>query len=107
PVNRHRRDDSRGDDQSDRKVDDEDRAPVDELREHTTDENADRGARAADSTPDAEGACALRAGTEARRDDRERGGGEEGRTETLTGAGGEQRGRGLRQGGSRRRDGKD
>src|SRR6185437_6131258 len=107
PVSRHRRDDARGHEQPDRKVDDEDRAPVDELREHATDENADCGAGATDGTPYAKGARALGAGTEGRRDDRERGGGEERRTETLTGAGGEQRGRGLRQGGSRRCDGKD
>ena len=76
----------------DGQVDEEDQPPVDELGEHAAEEDAERGAGAADGAPGGE---RLRAGrpVEGAGDDRERGGREHRGAEALAGAGGEQRGR--------------
>ena len=79
------------DDQPDREVDEEDRAPVDQLREQTAQQHPDRRAGSADGAPDAQCASALVA-LELRGDDRQSGGREERGAEPLSGSSGEQRG---------------
>ena len=80
-----------GEHQADGEVDEEDRAPVDELGQHAAEQDADGGARAADRAPDAERLGALGA-VEGGGDDRQRGRGEHRGAEALAGAGGEEHG---------------
>jgi hypothetical protein len=97
---------------ADGQIDEEDRAPVDELGQHAAEEYAAGGAGAADRAPDAERLGTLGA-LEGGRDDRQRGRGKHRGTEALTGPGGEQHGgiarerRGQRRGSEHSQAGKE
>ena len=75
-----------GERDGDRQVDEEDRPPVGELGEDATEQDADRGAGAADGAPGGERLRALLP-VEGGGDDRKRGGREHGRAESLPGTG--------------------
>ena len=86
----------------DGEVDEEDQAPVDELGERAAEQDAERRAGAADRAPGAQRPGPLAALRERGHDDRERRGRQHRGTETLAGAGGEER---RRAAGERRGDG--
>src|SRR4030095_10421695 len=72
---------------SDRDVDGEDPRPAEVLDYEPAQEHAGRSAAACDAAPDPERLVPLGSAVPARgADDRERGGGDDGRTETLVGA---------------------
>jgi hypothetical protein len=81
---------ARGDDQTDRQVDEEDRPPVDQLGQQPSKEHADRGPGAADSTPNPQRPCAL-AALELRGDDRQGRRRQKRRSQSLSSPRGEQR----------------
>ena len=95
-----------GQGEADGQVDEEDRAPVDELGQHAAEQHADRGAGAADRAPDAQRLGTLGA-VEGARDDRQRRRGQQRGAEALSGTRREQHRGATRERGSQRGRGED